>query len=262
MIDTHSHLYDKAFDEDRAAVMRRAKEAGVEKIFLPNEDETTIHALLNVCEAYRDFCYPMLGFHPECIDKDYRRRLTLLKNFLKEQRFIAVGEVGIDLYWNKTYLKEQQEALDMQAQWAMEYDLPLVIHCRSAFSELFDVLQPYKNRLNGVFHSFSGTTEEADALLDYNGFMLGVNGILTFKNSTLAPVLSATVPLDRIVLETDAPYLAPVPHRGRRNESSFVKDIARKLSAVYGRNLEEIDRITTKNALKVFKRLEEVYKVY
>ena len=150
----------------------------------------------------------------------------------------------------------------MQAQWAMEYDLPLVIHCRSAFSELFDVLQPYKNRLNGVFHSFSGTAEEADALLDYNGFMLGVNGILTFKNSTLAPVLSATVPLDRIVLETDAPYLAPVPHRGRRNESSFVKDIARKLSAVYGRNLEEIDRITTKNALKVFKRLEEVYKVY
>ncbi|MCE2617156.1 MAG: TatD family hydrolase [Phocaeicola sp.] len=253
MIDTHAHLYGKEFDDDRTAVMQRAKDVGVERIFLPNEDETTLAAVLTVCEANPGFCYPMIGFHPECVDKDFKKRLLPMKELLQHKNpYIGIGEIGMDLYWDKTYLKEQQEVLEIQVQWAMEFHLPLMIHCRSAYSELFEILEPYKRQLTGVFHSFSGTEEEASKLLDYDGFMLGINGIVTFKKSTLSEVLASTVPLDRLVLETDSPYLAPVPYRGRRNESSFVKETAMKLSSVYCVGFGEIDRITTKNALKVF----------
>ena len=255
MIDTHSHLYDKIFDVDRSDVMARAKAAGVEKIFLPNEDETTLGSLLHVCEEYPDYCYPMLGFHPECVDAGYRERLLPMKSFLSTHSFIAIGEVGMDLYWDKTYKKEQQEALDIQVQWAMEYELPVMIHCRNAFPELFEVLSPYQKQLTGVFHCFDGTEEDAAASLEYEGFMLGVNGIVTFKKSTLPQVLLSSVPLNRIVLETDSPYLAPVPFRGKRNESSFVRSVAEKLAAIYRCDLSEIDVITTKNAIKVFKTL-------
>lgn len=255
MIDTHSHLYDKVFDVDRAEVMARAKAVGVEKIFLPNEDETTIEAVLHVCEEYPGYCYPMLGFHPECVDARFRERLLPMKTFLSSHSFIAIGEVGMDLYWDQIFRKEQQEALDIQVQWAMEYDLPVMIHCRKAYPELFEVLSPYQKQLTGVFHCFEGTEKEAEALLEYEGFMLGVNGIVTFKKSTLPQVLPSVVPLGRIVMETDSPYLAPVPFRGKRNESSYVRQVAMKLSEIYQCDLSEIDAVTTKNAIKVFKRL-------
>ena len=255
MIDTHSHLYDQTFDADRPEVISRAKAAGVEKIFLPNEDETTLDAVLKMCSDYPGYCYPMLGFHPECVDAQFKERLLPMKKYLSAHSFVAIGEIGMDLYWDKTYKKEQQEALDIQVQWALEHDLPVMIHCRNAYPELFEVLSPYRKELTGVFHCFEGTVEDAEALLGYEGFMLGVNGIVTFKKSTLPQVLTAAVPLSRIVLETDAPYLAPVPFRGKRNESSFVRSVAEKLSEIYQCKLSEIELQTTKNAIKVFKSL-------
>ena len=231
MIDTHSHLFAEEFADDLPQVIERAKAAGVRKVFMPNIDDTTIRELLEVCEVYKGFCYPMLGFHPTSVD----------------------GEVGMDLYWDKTYLKEQQAALDEQIHWALEYDLPLIIHCREAFPELFEVLSPYKNtNLSGIFHSFTGNAEEAEQLSDYPAFRIGINGVVTFRKSTLPETLK-NVPLSKIVLETDSPYLAPVPNRGKRNETSYIKEVALKLAEIYGMSLSEIDAITTDNALKVFK---------
>lgn len=253
MIDTHSHLYGKEFDDDREAVMQRAKDAGVKCVFLPNEDETTLSAVLSTCAANPGFCYPMIGFHPECVDKEFKKRLLPMRRLLERKNpYIGIGETGMDLYWDRAYLKEQQEALEIQVQWALDFHLPLMVHCRSAYSELLEVFEPYKRQLTGVFHSFTGTEEEAFKLLDYEGFMLGINGILTFKKSKLPNVLASTVPLDRLVLETDSPYLAPVPYRGRRNESSFVKEIAMRLASVYDVSFDKISHITTNNALKVF----------
>ena len=199
----------------------------------------------------------MIGFHPTSVDADSAPRIRNMKKRLSgEHPYIAIGEVGMDLYWDKTYLKEQQKALDEQIQWALEYRLPLVLHCREAFPELFEVLAPYKNtELNGIFHSFTGTSEEAEQVLEYSRFVFGINGVVTFKKSTLPEILTR-IPLDRIVLETDSPYLAPVPFRGKRNESSYIKNVAMKLAEIYGMDFEKVDRITTDNALKVFKMAE------
>ena len=254
MIDTHSHLFAEEFADDLPQVIERAKAAGVRKVFMPNIDDTTIRELLEVCEAYKGFCYPMLGFHPTSVDGDYKARLMPMKKLLTEGHpYIAIGEVGMDLYWDKPYLKAQQAALDEQIHWALEYDLPLIIHCREAFPELFEVLSPYKNtNLSGIFHSFTGNAEEAEQLSDYPAFRIGINGVVTFKKSTLPETLK-NVPLGKIVLETDSPYLAPVPNRGKRNETSYIKEVALKLAEIYGMSLAEIDAITTENALKVFK---------
>ena len=191
MIDTHSHLFAEEFADDLPQVIERAKAAGVRKVFMPNIDDTTIRELLEVCEAYKGFCYPMLGFHPTSVDGDYKARLMPMKKLLTEGHpYIAIGEVGMDLYWDKTYLKEQQAALDEQIHWALEYDLPLIIHCREAFPELFEVLSPYKNtNLSGIFHSFTGNAEEAEQLSDYPAFRIGINGVVTFKKSTLPETL-------------------------------------------------------------------------
>lgn len=257
MIDTHSHLFVEEFAEDLPAVIGRAREAGVSKVFMPNIDDTTVEAMLKVCAAYPGYCFPMLGFHPTSVDADSMPRIRGMKQLLSEGHpFIAIGEVGMDLYWDKTYLKEQQKALDEQIQWALEYRLPLVLHCREAFPELFDVLAPYKNAgLSGIFHSFTGTSEEAAQVMEYARFAFGINGVVTFKKSTLPEILPH-IPLDRIVLETDSPYLAPVPFRGKRNESAYIKNVAMKLAGIYGVDVETIDRITTDNALKVFKMPE------
>lgn len=257
MIDTHSHLFAEEFADDLPAVVERARQAGVAKVFMPNIDDTTVGMMLDVCGMYRGYCYPMLGFHPTSVDAESLPRVYEMKKLLSgEHPFIAIGEVGMDLYWDKTYLKEQQKVLDVQLQWALEYHLPVVLHCREAFPELFQVMEPYKvTELSGVFHSFTGTREEAEQVLSYSRFVLGVNGVVTFKKSTLPEILSG-VPLDRIVLETDSPYLAPVPFRGKRNESSYIKNVALKLAEVYGTDWEAVDRITTLNALKVFKRTE------
>ena len=255
MIDTHSHIFSEEFKEDLSEVIARAKEIGVEKIFMPNIDDTSVEDMLNVCQAYPDYCFPMIGFHPTSVegpDAIYKVR-EMKKHLVEGHPYIAVGEVGLDLYWDKTWLKEQQLILDEQIQWALEWNLPLVIHCREAFPELFQVLEPYKHTgLTGVFHSFTGTVDEARELMDYSRFMIGINGVVTFKKSTLPEVLQE-VPLTKLVLETDSPYLAPVPFRGKRNETSYVKRVAVKLAELYGIGIGEVERQTTENALKVFK---------
>ena len=255
MIDTHSHIFSEEFKEDLSEVIARAKEIGVEKIFMPNIDDTSVEDMLNVCQAYPDYCFPMIGFHPTSVegpDAIYKVR-EMKKHLVEGHPYIAVGEVGLDLYWDKTWLKEQQLILDEQIQWALEWNLPLVIHCREAFPELFQVLEPYKHtELTGVFHSFTGTVDEARELMDYSRFMIGINGVVTFKKSTLPEVLQE-VPLTKLVLETDSPYLAPVPFRGKRNETSYVKRVAVKLAELYEREIGEVERQTTENALKLFK---------
>ena len=255
MIDTHSHIFSEEFKEDLPEVIARAKEIGVEKIFMPNIDDTSVEDMLSVCQAYPDYCFPMIGFHPTSVDgPDAIYKVREMKKCLVEGHpYIAIGEVGLDLYWDKTWLREQQQILDEQIQWALEWKLPLVIHCREAFPELFQVLEPYKHtELTGVFHSFTGTVDEVRELMDYSRFMVGINGVVTFKKSTLPEALKE-VPLSKLVLETDSPYLAPVPFRGKRNETSYVKRVAVKLAELYGMEIGEVERQTTENALKVFK---------
>lgn len=254
MIDTHSHLFVEEFEEDLPEVIRRAKEAGVTHVFMPNIDDTTTDDMLEVCRQYPGYCFPMLGFHPTSVDASSMEKVLLMKQRLVEGHpFVAIGEVGLDLYWDKTYLREQQEVLEEQIRWALEWDLPLVIHCREAFPQLFEVLAPYKHtNLKGIFHSFTGTFEEAKEALEYSGFLLGINGVVTFKKATLPEVLKQ-VPLGRLVLETDSPYLAPVPHRGKRNESSYVGRVAEKLSEIYMLAVDDVCAVTTQNAQKLFK---------
>lgn len=252
-IDTHTHLYAEEFDGDRDLAVLRAKEAGVTRMFMPNIDDTTVDDMLSLCASHEG-CYPIIGFHPTSVDANWKQRLSTVKSRLDSpQKFYGIGETGLDLYWDKTYRNEQMEAFDEQIHWALEKDLPLIVHCREAYPELFEVLAPYREtNLRGIFHSFTGTKDEAERLLEYSGFMLGINGVATFKKSTLPDVLP-NVPVDRIVLETDSPYLAPVPFRGKRNESAYLLKTAEKLSDIYGIPLETIARTTTENALRVFK---------
>lgn len=252
MIDTHTHLYVEEYDADRAEMFSRATDAGVTHFFLPNVDVDSIERLLRTCMEYKH-CYPLMGLHPTSVGNDWKQQLEKMKPyFCGEQKMWGVGEVGLDLYWDKTFLKEQCLAFDVQIQWALEYDLPLIIHVRDAFPELFQVLSPYKNTpLKGIFHSFTGMKEDAVEALAYEGFMLGINGVVTFKNSNLSCVLES-VPIERVVLETDAPYLTPVPYRGKRNESAYLPFIAQKIADVYHLSYDEIIAKTTQNALKVF----------
>ncbi|MGL5937462.1 MAG: TatD family hydrolase [Phocaeicola sp.] len=254
LIDTHTHLFSADFSEDLSAVIERAQAAEVEKLFLPNIDDDSIEQLLAICSRYPNCCYPMLGLHPTSVDANYQQKLKVLHSYLKESHpFVAIGEVGLDLYWDKSYAKEQEQALHTQIAWALEYDLPLVIHCRSAHAELVTLLKSYeKESLSGVFHSFGGTVDEAQELLEYPYFYLGINGTVTFKNSQL-PANLKQIALERIVLETDSPYLSPVPYRGSRNESSRIKNIANKLSDINEVSENVVASITTLNALKLFK---------
>ena len=254
MIDTHSHIFSEEFRDDLPEVIDRAREVGVTHIFMPNIDDSSVDAMLGVCRQYPGYCFPMLGFHPTSVDGDtsiYKVR-EMKKLLMPGHPYIAIGEVGMDLYWDKSWLKQQQQILDEQIQWALEWNLPLVIHCREAFPQLFEVLRPYRNSsLKGVFHSFTGTADEAAELLEYEHFLIGVNGVVTFKKSTLPEAL-AGVPLSKLVLETDAPYLAPVPFRGKRNEPSYVKRVALKLAELYEVENGEVERKTAENALKLF----------
>ena len=255
LTDTHTHLYVEEFDEDREEVVDRAFRSGVTRLFMPNIDDTTVEPMLRLCESHPG-CYPMIGLHPTSVDADWKARLARVEAWLHTQhRFFGIGAVGMDLYWDRTYRTEQMEVLDTQVQWALQYRLPLVLHCREAYPELLEVLAPYKKEeaLTGIFHSFTGgDPETVEALLDYPGFMLGINGVVTFKKSKLAEELHG-IPLERLVVETDSPYLAPVPYRGKRNESSYVVKVAEKLAEVYGTSREEVADRTTENALKVFK---------
>ncbi len=257
LVDSHSHLFLDEFLEDLPEVMERARMAGVTHIFMPNIDSATIDPMLSVCAAYKDLCYPMMGLHPTSVKEDFRRELKIIHHHLEEPNsFVAVGEIGMDLYWDKTFVKEQEFAFRQQIEWALEYGLPVVVHCREAFEYIYNVLAEYKETpLAGIFHSFTGTLEEAGRLLEFRRFCLGINGVVTFKNSALPDVL-AQIPLERIVLETDSPYLSPVPNRGKRNESAYLRNTLAKVAEVYGRTLEEVSSMTSENALKTFGMLK------
>ena len=257
LIDTHSHLFLEEFSEDLPQVIERARSAGITHIFMPNIDSTTIDSMLSVCNTYNDYCFPMIGLHPTSVNADYEKELEIVARELRSfNKYIAIGEVGMDLYWDKTFLKEQQIVLDKQINWALEYDLPVVIHCRDAFGYIYNVLEPYKNTsLKGVFHSFTGTDDEAARILEFSGFLIGINGVVTFKKSRLPEVLTK-IPLEKIVLETDSPYLTPVPNRGKRNESAYVKDTLMKISEIYRMSPETVGSVTSENALKVFGMLK------
>lgn len=252
-IDTHSHLFLEEFAEDLPLVMQRAKAVGVSRIYMPNIDCSTIKPLLDTVARYPDYCFPMIGLHPTSVNSSFREELKVMKEMLVQSHpFVAIGEVGMDLYWDRTFINEQFEAFETQIQWSAEYQLPLVIHSRDSFEEVYQVIKRNEDKnLKGIFHSFTGTKEEAERLLQFDGFYLGINGVVTFKKSTLPEVLRS-VPLERIVLETDSPYLTPAPNRGKRNESANVKDTLLKLAAIYQRPAEEVAEITTRNALKIF----------
>lgn len=256
LIDTHTHLFSEEFNEDRELAVIRASEAGVTRLFMPNIDDTTIEPLLSLCDKAKG-CYPLMGLHPTSIDSTWEERLKKIEQTLRsDRRFYGIGEVGLDLYWDKTYLEEQKKAFITQLEWALELKFPLIIHCRNAHRELLKLMSPYINSdLKGIFHSFGGTIEEANELLSFKNFMLGINGIVTFKKSTLPETLRE-IPLERIVLETDSPYLAPVPHRGKRNESAYIITIANKLAEIFDTSLDDIAHHTTRNAMKVFQNAD------
>lgn len=253
LIDSHSHLFLEEFSEDLPLVIARAHAAGVSHIFMPNIDSTTIEPLLSVCDTYKGYCFPMIGLHPTSVNADYEKELAIVRHYLREiPGFVAVGEIGIDLYWDKTWLKEQLVAFGRQVDWALEYNLPIVIHSREAFEHIYKVLAPYKKTgLKGIFHSFTGSAEEAARIMEFDNFKVGINGVVTFKKSSLPEVLRE-IPLERVVLETDSPYLAPVPNRGKRNESAYLKDTLAKVAGIYGRPAEEVAELTSENALEVF----------
>lgn len=257
LIDSHSHLFLEDFSEDLPLVIARARAAGVSHIFMPNIDSTTIGPLLCVCNAYKGYCFPMIGLHPTSVNADYEKELAVVESHLKQANdFVAVGEIGLDLYWDKTWLKEQLIAFERQVEWALEHKLPVVIHSREAFDYIYNVLAPYKNTpLTGIFHSFTGTVEEAARIMEFENFKVGINGVVTFKKSSLPETLRE-IPLERIVLETDSPYLTPVPNRGKRNESAYLKDTLAKVAEVYGQPAEKVAELTSENALNVFGMLK------
>lgn len=264
-IDTHCHLDGEEFAADRDAVVARAQEAGVTKVFIPAIDLKSCQTVLDTCRRYPGFCYPMLGLHPEEVHADWRQQLDSLGTVLNESLSvtthsepspmspIAIGEVGLDFYWSREFEQEQLLAFEEQVHWSIELKLPLMIHCRKAQNELVTILKRYKDELpGGVFHCFTGNEQEARELLQFDNFVLGIGGVFTFKKSHLPEVLPQTVLLSRIVLETDAPYMAPVPYRGQRNEPAFVLEVLRKLAEVYGVSEEEVARQTTETVKSVF----------
>ncbi len=257
LVDSHSHLFLEEFADDLPQVMQRAREAGVTHIFMPNIDSTTIESLLSVCAAYKEFCFPMIGLHPTSVNENYKKELDIVAGQLASSNgYVAIGEIGLDLYWDKTFLREQLLAFEKQVEWALEYHLPIVIHTREAFDYIYKVLQPYKNSgLTGIFHSFTGAPGEAARMMEFPGFKIGINGVVTFKKSTLPETLKS-VPLERIVLETDSPYLTPVPNRGKRNESANVKDTLIKVAEIYNEDPEKVAELTAVSALKVFGMLK------
>jgi len=252
LIDTHTHLYLEQFDQDRDQVIQNAKDAGIEKFFLPNIDVNSISGLMALAEQYPNVCYPMMGLHPCSVEAGFEIELQKIYDALSNQAIIAIGEIGIDLFWDKTTLPLQREAFRIQVKWAKDMNLPIVIHARDSYNELFEELNVLNDeRLSGVFHCFKGSLQQAEKILSYGNFYLGIGGVSTFKNSGLNTVLPQ-VPLDRIILETDSPYLAPAPHRGKRNESAYTALVAQHLSHLLNKSLEEIASITTQNALNLF----------
>ncbi|MCH2229745.1 MAG: TatD family hydrolase [Crocinitomicaceae bacterium] len=251
-IDTHTHLFSDSFDEDRGDVIQRSIEAGVEVCLLPNIDVNTIDAMHDLEKNYPNNCYSMMGLHPGSIGEDWQEKLKVIEKKLFARKYIAVGEIGMDLYWDKTHIDAQREAFKMQVKWAKELNLPVVIHAREAFQEIYEVLDDLDDEnLSGVFHCFTGTLDDVAKINDYHNFKFGIGGVLTYKNAKLDRVVRE-IPLDLLILETDSPYLPPTPHRGKRNESSYLLHVAAKLAEVHGVTLAEIEHQTTLTAKNLF----------
>ncbi|HEV7231191.1 MAG TPA: TatD family hydrolase [Bacteroidia bacterium] len=252
LTDTHTHLYAEAFDADRSDMVQRALDAGVTRLFLPNIDSHSIPGLFSLAKQFPENCFPMMGLHPCSVNEEVQKELKVVEHWLGQRKFFAVGEIGIDLYWDKTFVEQQQYAFDFQIKLAKKHKLPIVIHTRNAFEEAYEIVRKNLDQdLRGIFHCFSGTIEEAEKIIALGSFKLGIGGVLTFKKSGLDNVLEQ-IPLEHMVLETDAPYLAPTPHRGKRNESSYLKLIAEKLAEVKRTRVEEVVRITTENSKTIF----------
>ncbi|MCF6351964.1 MAG: TatD family hydrolase [Cyclobacteriaceae bacterium] len=254
LVETHAHIYLKEFANDLSEIIDRAKEGGVERIYMPNVDHTTIDDMLEVANKYPSYCVPMMGLHPCSVTKKFEKDLYEVEEYLEKGYFAAVGEIGTDLYWDKTFWPEQQEAFKIQAGFAKQFDLPLVIHCRETIDETIALVKEASNK-SGIFHCFTGTLEQANEIIA-QGFKIGLGGVATFKNGGLAPVIEG-VDLQEIVVETDSPYLAPVPHRGKRNEPSYIKLVAEKIASIKAIAVEQVAEVTSQNTYKLFKNAKE-----
>lgn len=250
-IDTHCHLYAEEFIEDIDHVIERATKNGIEKFYLPAIDSSEIKSMLLLEERFPGKCIAMMGLHPCSVKNNFKEELNVVEEWLNKRKFVAVGEIGLDFYWDKTFIKEQYIAFETQMHWALEKKLPIVIHTRDAMQETIDIVKPFASKgLKGIFHCFGGSYENAAEIIDMN-FLLGIGGVVTYKKSGLQDVLDK-IGLEHIVLETDAPYLTPVPYRGKRNESAYIKIIAQKIAEIKSVSLEQVARITTANAEKIF----------
>ncbi len=252
LIDTHSHLYDEQFETDLEQVIANAKEQHISKIVLPAIDRTTHHRQIEISQEYNDIFVPLMGLHPTSVKTNYKDELNIVERYLSEHKFYGIGEIGIDLHWDKAYFKQQQDAFAIQIDWAKQLNIPIIIHTRSSFDETFKIVEKKQDgSLTGIFHCFGGTREEAEKIIKI-GFNMGIGGVVTFKNSDLDQTLKE-INLKHLVLETDSPYLAPVPYRGKRNESAYVSLVADKLSEVYNISVEQIAEQTTATAKNIFK---------
>jgi len=251
LFDTHTHIYSKEFDEDRKEALKRSFDLGVTQLLLPNIDLESIEPMHKLCDEYPDNCFPMMGLHPTSVNADYKTVLQTIRKELDNRKYVAIGEIGIDLYWDKTFAKEQRIVLLEQLQWAIDFDLPVVIHSRRSHNEIMEVIKEFNNpELRGVFHCFTGSTQQAEEIIDIN-FKMGLGGVLTFKNAGIANEIR-DIDIKHFILETDSPYLTPTPYRGKRNESSYIEIIAKKLAEVKGMSLEEVAAKTTENARSLF----------
>lgn len=251
-VDTHTHIFSSEFDHDRDQAINRAKQIGVKRMILPNIDSSSIDSLLKVANDYPNYCFPTMGLHPTSVKADFERELMVVEKYLTDSAFYGVGEIGIDLYWDKTFLREQQEAFRYQLKLAKKFMIPVIIHSRNSFPEIFEIVdQENCDDLTGVFHSFTGTIHDYKKIVEYNGFMVGIGGVVTYKNGGVDKVVKE-MDINHIVLETDSPYLSPVPHRGKRNESSNIAHIASKIAEIKDISIEEVASVTTRNANTLF----------
>lgn len=251
LIDTHTHLYSEEFTDDIEQVIERAREQGVSRFYLPAIDSAAIAGMFFLEAKYPGVCIPMMGLHPCYVKENYKTELAVVEEWLSKRKFPAIGEIGLDKYWDTTFISQQTEAFQTQMQWALDYGLPIVIHTRNAMRETIDMVKPLADRgLRGIFHCFSGTAGDAEEIVNM-GFMLGIGGVVTYKNGGLPEAL-ANISLNHLVLETDAPYLSPVPYRGKRNESAYLTHIAQKLAEIKNTTLEEVAALTTTNVQKIF----------
>mgnify|MGYP001080074405 CR=1 FL=1 len=251
LVDSHAHIYDQKFNNDLDEIIQKCKKEGVERIFMPNIDPDSIDAMLEVESNHPDFCIPMMGLHPGSVNEDFREKLQVTEEWLHKRKFAAIGEAGLDLYWDDSYIEQQKQTLEIQIQWAKSFRLPIVLHFREAFDETFKLIEKHQDgNLNGVFHCFTGTVEEAKKITGLN-FKLGIGGVLTFKKSDLGEVLKE-ISLQHLLLETDSPYLAPAPFRGKRNDPSKLRIIAEKLGETYQEDVATIGKITSENSYALF----------